>query len=67
MKKFWETERVGAHIFILCRVIFADGRRGGVQRCVGYWQWNEMNKFAQHAYLSGMIQVMNFDIERLIK
>lgn len=65
MKKFWETERAGSHIYIICRVQFADGRIGGASRSIHRTEWEFSGKHSQQAHLQYTIQSMNNDIEQL--
>lgn len=65
MKKVWETERAEQHIYIICRVEFADGRIGGASRSIHRIEWAFSGKTSQRAHLQYVIQRMNFDIEQL--
>lgn len=65
MKKFWETERVGPHIYIICRVVFADGRIGGASRSIHRTEWAFSGKASQRAHLQYVIQRMDTEIEQI--
>lgn len=65
MKKFWETETCGPHIYIICRVEFAEGRIGGASRCVHHRQWEELHVAAKHEYFKRSVQIMDQDIEQI--